>query len=81
MCQLIVGAIGEHFFKNKPTGLYLKLFFWDGRASSLEEQMQGPLFSEHEMGNSPESLVKTLNNIPAYRHLFLQAFPKKNKNQ
>jgi cytochrome c peroxidase len=60
---------------------YLKLFFWDGRASSLEEQMQGPLFSEHEMGNSPESLVKTLNNIPAYRHLFLQAFPKKNKNE
>ncbi len=60
---------------------YLKLLFWDGRAASLEEQMQGPLFSEHEMGNSPEGLIKTLNTIPAYRYLFAQAFPEKNKNE
>lgn len=60
---------------------YLKLLYWDGRASSLEEQMQGPLFSEHEMGNTPENLVKTLNSIDAYRHLFLQAFLDKKKNE
>lgn len=60
---------------------YLKLLYWDGRASSLEEQMQGPLFSEHEMGNTRENLVKTLNSIDAYRHLFLQAFLDKKKNE
>lgn len=56
---------------------YLKLLFWDGRASSLEEQMQGPLFSKYEMGNTPEKLLETLNKIPSYRTLFHQAFPEK----
>lgn len=60
---------------------YLKLLFWDGRATSLEEQMQGPLFSEHEMGNTPEKLLNTINSSEAYRHLFLKAFPKKERNE
>lgn len=55
---------------------YLKRFFWDARASSLEEQMLGPLYAENEMGNTPENLIKTLNGIPAYRDLFSQAFPR-----
>lgn len=53
---------------------YLKRFFWDARASSLEEQMLGPLYAENEMGNTPENLLSTLNNIPTYRDLFSQAF-------
>jgi cytochrome c peroxidase len=43
--------------------------------------MQGPLFSDHEMGNSPENLVGTLNKIVAYRNLFGQAFPDKKENE
>jgi len=35
---------------------YLRRLFWDGRASSLEEQMQGPLFSTEEMGNTPRHM-------------------------
>ena len=54
---------------------FLKSFFWDGRASSLEEQMQGPLYDAHEMGSNPQLLLKTLNEIPAYQQLFAQAFP------
>ena len=54
---------------------FLKSFFWDGRASSLEEQMQGPLYDAHEMGSNPQLLLKTLNGIPAYQQLFAQAFP------
>ena len=54
---------------------FLNSFFWDGRASSLEEQMQGPLYDEHEMGSNPQLLLQTLNGIPAYRQLFAQAFP------
>ena len=49
-------------------------FFWDGRASRLEDQVITVLTTQDEMGWSPEQLVETLNNLPAYRRLFLQAF-------
>lgn len=51
-------------------------FFWDARANSLEEQAQGPLYAENEMGNTPLNLYKTLNSIPVYRELFVQAYPQ-----
>lgn len=54
---------------------FLNSFFWDGRASTLEEQMEGPLYDAHEMGSNPALLLQTLNGIPAYRDLFAQAFP------
>ncbi len=54
---------------------YLKSFFWDGRADTLEEQMLGPLYAADEMGNSPENLLQTLNGIGEYRRLFRLAFP------
>ncbi|GHF20870.1 hypothetical protein GCM10017044_14730 [Kordiimonas sediminis] len=53
---------------------FLKRLFWDVRAGSLEEQMLGPLYSEIEMANTPENLLATLNNIPAYRDMFADAF-------
>lgn len=58
---------------------YLNKLFWDGRASSLEEQMQGPLFSEVEMNNTPENLMETLNSIAEYKEMFAEAFPEKEK--
>jgi len=54
---------------------FLRKFFWDGRSSSLEDQLKGPLYSENEMGNNPKNLVATLNGIPNYRRLFEEAFP------
>lgn len=53
---------------------YLNRFFWDGRASTLEEQMVGPLYAENEMGNTPEQLKADLNANGTYRELFAQAF-------
>lgn len=53
---------------------FQKQFFWDGRAPTLEDQVKTVLTTRDEMGWSPEQLVETLNNIPAYRQLFLQAF-------
>ncbi len=73
-----VGAEGEVLPRSAPTlwnVAFLKLFFWDGRASSLEEQMLGPLYDPHEMANSPQQLLASLNGTPAYRELFAQAFP------
>ncbi len=49
-------------------------FMWDGSKASLEEQMQGPLFADNEMGTTPEKLLQTLRSIPAYGALFEQAF-------
>ncbi len=59
---------------------YLNKFFWDARSTTLEEQLQGPLFADDEMGNTPEKLIETLNNIENYKQLFAQAFPKRKAN-
>ncbi|HEY5748038.1 MAG TPA: cytochrome c peroxidase [Chryseolinea sp.] len=56
---------------------FYKKFFWDARATSLEEQMTGPLYSPDEMGTTREQLLKTLNAMAAYRDLFQQAFPSR----
>ena len=60
---------------------YLSRLFWDGRANSLEEQLEGSLFSEEEMANNPENLLKTLNDIGNYRYLFAEAYPERGKKE
>ena len=73
-----IGMGGHAVRRNAPSLWnvgFLKRFFWDGRAHSLEEQVQGPLYNATEMGSRPEDLVKTLNGLPVYRTLFAQAFP------
>ena len=73
-----VGITGDPLARSAPTlwnVAFLKSFFWDGRAVSLEQQMLGPLYDAHEMGSSPEILLQTLNSIPAYRRLFATAWP------
>src|SRR5207248_2105889 len=40
---------------------FLRNLFWDGRAHSLVEQAQGPLFAADEMANSRERLERELN--------------------
>ena len=49
-------------------------FFWDGRATSLEEQMLIPLQAENEMAGAPEEVVSRLKAIPAYVTLFDSAY-------
>lgn len=73
-----VGIEGKEVKRGAPSLWnvgFLKLLFWDGRDSTLESQMQGPLFADNEMGNTPEQLHKTINSIPAYRSMFRDAFP------
>ena len=72
------GIHGAQLTRSSPSlwnVAYLKNFFWDGRATSLEQQMFGPLFSDKEMGNTPENLKKSLNRNPTYKRLFKDAFP------
>ena len=49
--------------------------FWDGRAETLEEQIDGVLQSPIEMGNNWEGLLQTLDQAPEYRQAFAQLYP------
>lgn len=53
---------------------YLKVFFWDGRSRSLEDQALGPIHSSFEMNLNPRYLVAKLREIPEYQALFEQAW-------
>jgi len=48
--------------------------FWDGRAENLEEQAKGPITSDIEMNENPDTLVKELNGIPEYVRMFNSTF-------
>lgn len=60
-------------FVNQAVTLY-PFFFWDGRASSLEDQALGPVANPIEMGSSHESMVATVGAIAAYTPYFREAF-------
>jgi cytochrome c peroxidase len=69
---------GSHGKRNSPTVLnsgYYTTNFWDGRASSLEEQALGPIENPNEMNQKIDSLVKELKAIKGYEKLFSEVFP------
>ena len=72
-----VGINGQTLQRSAPSlwnvGFFSTLL-WDGSKSSLEEQMQGPLYSPIEMGNTPAQLLTSLNGNTTYQALFAQAF-------
>lgn len=53
-----------------------ELFFWDGRARSLEEQALGPVQNPREMNQTLDAMVRTLEADPEYPPLFARAFPE-----
>lgn len=54
--------------------LWVRDFFWDGRAPGLEQQMITPLSAPHEMGQSPEQSAEKLRHTRLYPPLFKAAF-------
>jgi len=63
--------------RNAPTiinGAYSTVQFWDGRATTLEEQAVGPMANLVEMGSTQDEVVTKLKSIPGYRALFAKAF-------
>ena len=74
-----VGINGQILPRSAPSLWNIGFFstlLWDGSKSSLEEQMQGPLYSPVEMGSNPAQLIEALNGNQTYRALFEQAFDK-----
>lgn len=54
--------------------LWVRNFFWDGRAKGLEEQVKIPLNDPHEMGAYLDKAVKELQKTKTYPDLFRKAF-------
>lgn len=64
--------------RNAPTVLnaaFFNLQFWDGRATGLEEQAQGPIQAGVEMAMPPDLAVERIASIEGYLPYFEAAFP------
>lgn len=81
--QIAIGIDGEKGNRRTPTiinSAYLPLLFWDGRASSLEEQCKGPIANTNEMSKTKDvheahqQCAERVRAIHGYCILFKQAF-------
>ena len=55
------------------TGLLFRQF-WDGRAESLEDQVDGPIQNQIEMGNQWPNVLATLYDDPKYPGMFKEIY-------
>lgn len=73
------GHKGQRGDRNSPTVLNAALQFaqfWDGRASTVEEQATMPITNPVEMAMADaDSVVKVVKSVPGYEPLFKAAFP------
>lgn len=77
--QFSIGAFGTAGGRQAPT-VYNTAFspfqFWDGRATSLEEQAIGPIHNPIEMAETHETVVPKIAKIPGYQKQFKAVFGK-----
>lgn len=75
---LAVGAAGKTGTRNAPTilnAMFSASQFWDGRARTLEEQVEHPLSNPAEMGaQGGDDVAARLAALPEYRRGFRRAF-------
>jgi cytochrome c peroxidase len=73
-----LGINGQVGNRNAPTvwnAAFQSVLFWDGRASSLEDQAKGPPVNPVEMGMpSLDAVARRVADDPSYRPLFDRAF-------
>lgn len=73
-----VGAQNTRLPRHAPTILdtaWVRLFFWDGRAPSAEEQAKGPIQAPAEMNLPLDQAVARIRAVPEYRARFDRIFP------
>ncbi|HEY5470938.1 MAG TPA: cytochrome c peroxidase [Bacteroidales bacterium] len=68
------GQKGDRRSPPVSNAAYAPLQFWDGRAPTLEEQAKGPVENPVEMGNTHESMIRSVQDIPGYVKEFEQVF-------
>ena len=64
--------------RNTPTirnVAYQSFLFWDGRASTLEQQAEEAITDPAEMAANDDHVVRVLSTSPGYRKLYTDAFP------
>ena len=72
-----LGTFGKRLERNSPHLYNLawsSALFWDGRATTLEEQALGPIQAPGEMGMDLPTLLTRLNAVPEYRKRFTAAY-------
>lgn len=73
-----IGVTGAMVGVNTPTVFNASLNFkqfWDGRADSLEAQVEAVVRSPLELGNTWKAVIDTLSNDPGYHAAFTNAYP------
>jgi cytochrome c peroxidase len=73
-----LGHMGGRLGRSTPTILNVawgEPYFWDGRATTLEDQAKGPLTSAAEMNMPAKDAVDFLQSNPGYVRMFSEAFP------
>ena len=72
-----IGIYGKLTSRNTPSVLNMKnrpYYFWDGRASTLEEQSLMPIENPNEMGLPIKEAIQRLNQSESYKRLFRKIF-------
>jgi len=72
-----IGVHGRRGKRNTPSAMNMgsrNVFFWDGRAATLEEQALFPIRDPNEMNLPVSVAVARLRNSPRYRLLFYSVF-------
>lgn len=70
----VAGAKGRRHAPTLVNVVYSSSLFWDGRAGSLEAQVEGPITDHLEMNQTRQALVASLKGDPRYKALFQHAF-------
>lgn len=74
---LSLGVFGRKGKRNTPSAMNVRLqanFFWDGRATTLEEQALIPIANPDEMDLPIDLAIKRLNGSKTYRAYFMKVF-------
>lgn len=73
------GVNGKKTARNTPSVMNMAMrdaLFWDGRASSLEEQVIGPIQNPNEMNLPFSTAVKRIQLSKKYQHWFNEVYHK-----
>lgn len=74
-----IGISGERTAVNSPTVFnsgFNSTQFWDGRAATVEEQIDGPLNHPDEMGTTWGEVIPKIADDPEYRVAFAELYPE-----
>ena len=68
------GTLGRRHAPTLVNAAYSSLFFWDGRALNLEDQVGTPIADALEMNQSHDASIAKLKGDPSYKPMFQGAF-------